>query len=78
MVWRHLLVAPRDSSFSGFAEGNDEAHEARVKKLKDSRKWTVAALKDLCTLLGLDKGGSKVCVCVCLCLSFCVPFRFIF
>lgn len=48
------------SSFSGFAEDENEVHEARAKKLKDSKKWTVATLKDLCSLLGLDKGGSKV------------------
>lgn len=31
----------------------------KVKKL-DSKKWTVPVLKDLCTLLGLEKGGDKV------------------
>ncbi|CAM9793285.1 unnamed protein product, partial [Pylaiella littoralis] len=44
-------------SFSGFPEGDDT--EARVKKLTQSKKWTVVALKDLCTLLGLDKAGNR-------------------
>ncbi|CAM9361708.1 unnamed protein product, partial [Hapterophycus canaliculatus] len=44
-------------SFSGFPEDDDR--DARVKKLSESKKWTVSALKDLCTLLGLDKSGGK-------------------
>lgn len=48
-------------SFSGFDDNEDPAvRAARVKKLGVSKKWTVAALRDLCTLLGLEKGGDKV------------------
>ena len=48
-------------SFSGFDDNEDAAvRAARVKKLGVSKKWTVAALRDLCTLLGLEKGGDKV------------------
>eukprot|EP00904_Undaria_pinnatifida_P006203 jgi/Undpi1/2712/HiC_scaffold_14.g06090.m1 len=47
-------------SFSGFDDNEDPAvRAARVKKLGVSKKWTVAALRDLCTLLGLEKGGDK-------------------
>ncbi|CAM9703126.1 unnamed protein product, partial [Sphacelaria rigidula] len=46
-------------NFSGFAEEDDKASRAiRTKKL-ESKKWTMAALKDLCTLIGLEKGGDK-------------------
>lgn len=55
-----LFLFATVSSFSGFAEDENEVHETRTKKLKDSKKWTVTALKNLCSLLGLDKGGSKV------------------
>ncbi|CAN0456581.1 unnamed protein product, partial [Ectocarpus sp. 8 AP-2014] len=44
-------------SFSGFPDDDDK--DARMKKLTESKKWTVAALRDLCTLLGLEKGGDK-------------------
>lgn len=48
-------------SFSGFDDNEDATvRAARVKKLGVSKKWTVAALRDLCTLLGLEKGGDKV------------------
>lgn len=48
------------NSFSGFPEEDDKDSRAvRTKKL-ESKKWTMAALKDLCTLIGLEKGGDKV------------------
>jgi len=36
-----------------------DAIEKRVEKVLDNKKWTVSALKDLCQLLGLEKGGDR-------------------
>lgn len=56
-----MYAASLAGSFSGFDDNEDAAvRAARVKKLGVSKKWTVAALRDLCTLLGLEKGGDKV------------------
>jgi len=33
--------------------------EKRVEKVMENKKWTVTTLKDLCTLLGLEKGGDR-------------------
>lgn len=55
-----LVLPLLRNSFSGFPEGDNGVREAKIKKMTDSKKWTVAALKDLCTLLGVDKKGDKV------------------
>jgi hypothetical protein len=35
----------------------------RVKRVMENKKWSVTALKGLCELLGLEKGGEKVGPC---------------
>ncbi|CAM9618178.1 unnamed protein product [Choristocarpus tenellus] len=45
--------------FSGFPDEGDDIKETKMKKLSENKKWTTAALRDLCQLLCLEKGGEK-------------------